>query len=282
MPQTTIDLLNKGTQANVADSFRQGNIIALPDSGSVIVTGDLHGHRRNLERIITYADLANNADRHVILHEIVHGGPEDEHEGCISYRLVFEAIRYSLEFPGQVHFILGNHDTACITNADVMKNGKEMNRSMCAAIGREFGEAAEDVTLALRRLLFSQALGVRTGNRVWISHSLPADNNIDKFDAEVFERQLKITDIVRPGPAYLLTWGRRHSQAALGKLGELLDVDQFILGHQPQPDGWKKAGDNLIILASDHNHGCILPIQLDASYTCEQLIERIVPLTSIE
>ena len=47
-------------------------------------------------------------------------------------------------------------------------------------------------------------------------------------------------DLVRPGSAYLLTWGRRHSRTLLEQMAELLDVDIFILGHQPQPQGWKK------------------------------------------
>lgn len=77
MPQTVIDLLNQGAEANKADKFRLANLIHLPADGNLIVTGDLHGHRRNFERIVAFADLAGNPDRHVILQEIIHGGPED-------------------------------------------------------------------------------------------------------------------------------------------------------------------------------------------------------------
>jgi hypothetical protein len=64
-------------------------------------------------------------------------------------------------------------------------------------------------------------------------------------------------------------------------MAELFDVDIFILGHQPQQQGWSRAGKNLIIIASDHNHGCLLPIDLAKSYTVETLIDSIVPLASI-
>ncbi|MHC4061818.1 MAG: hypothetical protein ACYSR6_09460, partial [Planctomycetota bacterium] len=74
MPQTIIDLLNKGIEANQADKCRRGNLIHLPAHGSLIATGDIHGHRRNFERITAFADLANNPDRHIILQEIIHGG----------------------------------------------------------------------------------------------------------------------------------------------------------------------------------------------------------------
>lgn len=281
MPQTTVDLLNQGTEANNADKFRRGNMVHLPAEGHLIVTGDLHGHRRNFERIVAFADLANQPDRHVILQEIIHGGPEDSEGGCLSYRLLFDVVRYKVSFPDRVHVIMGNHDTAYINNSDVMKDGREMNRAMCAALDREFPRCGAEIKLAMKRFLFSQPLAARCESRIWMSHSLPSDHFKEKFDPEVLHRPLKISDLVRPGSAYLLTWGRKHSQALLDSMAKLLDTDIFVLGHQPQEQGWSRAGRNLIILASNHNHGCLLSIELAKSYTIEQLIESIVPLASV-
>jgi len=281
MPQTIIDLLNKGIEANNADKYRRDNLIYLPAEGSVIVTGDLHGHRRNFERIAAFGDLANNPDRHIVLQEIIHGGPEDSLGGCLSYRLLYDVVRYKLNFPQRVHIIMGNHDTAFINNSEVMKDGREMNRAMRLAMDREFGPDGAEVELATRQFLFSQPLAVKTESRIWVSHSLPSDRLIEKFDPQIFSRQLKVNDVVRPGSAYLLTWGRKHSQVLLDKLAGQFDIDVFILGHQPQEKGWNQAGENLIIIASNHNHGCMIPIDLAQSYTVEQLIESIVPLASI-
>jgi len=281
MPQTIIDLLNKGIEVGNADKFRRSNVIHLPAEGSLIITGDIHGHRRNFERIVAFADLANNPDRHIVLQEIIHGGPEDSQGGCLSYKLLFDAVRYKLTFPDRVHIIMGNHDTAFINNSEVMKNGKEMNRAMRLALEREFQQAGADVELAIRQFLFSQPLALRCDNRIWVSHSLPSDRSVDKFDPKILDRKLKINDVVRPGSAYLLTWGRKHSQTLLDKMAKLFDVDIFILGHQPQEQGWNQAGDNLIIIASNHNHGCLLSTDLAKSYTIEQLIDSIVPLASI-
>jgi hypothetical protein len=281
MPQTIIDLLNKGIEANNADKYRRDNLVRLPADGSVVVTGDLHGHRRNFERIVAYADLENNPKRHLVLQEIIHGGPEDTLGGCMSFKLLFDLVRYKVSLPDRVHFIMGNHDTAFINRSEVMKDGREMNRAMCLAMEREFGKDAADVELATRQYLFSQPLAVRCDNRIWISHSLPADRLIDKFDPEIFNRQLKINDVVRPGSAYLLTWGRKHSQTLLDNLAKTFDTDIFVLGHQPQHQGWCRAGKNLLILASNHNHGCLLSIDLAKSYNVEQLIESIVPLASV-
>jgi hypothetical protein len=268
MPQTIIDLLNRAVEANNADRFRQGNLIYLPADVQLIATGDIH-------------DLAGNPDRHVILQEIIHGGPQNSEGGCLSYKLLFDVARYKLSFPDRVHIIMGNHDTSFINNSKIMKDGKEMNRSMRSALEREFQEAGDDIKLAIRQFLFSQPLALRCENRIWLSHSLPGDRFVDKFDRQILDRQLKINDCEKPGSAYLLTWGRNMSQQTLDKMSKLLDVDIFILGHQAQKQGWSRAGENLIIIASDHNHGCLLSIDLAKSYTVEMLIDSIVPLASI-
>jgi len=281
MPEKIVELLNKGMEANNADKFRQGNLIRLPSHGSVIITGDLHGHRRNFERIVALANLAQNKNTHVILQEIIHGGPEDEEGGCLSYKLLFDAVAYKVKFPDRVHIIMGNHDTAFISNTDVMKNGKEMNVAMRSALDREFRHASERVKLAIKQFLFSQPLAVKCDNGILVCHSLPGDHYADKFDKRIFERQLRINDIIRPGSAYLLTWGRSHSQRLLDVMSKSLDADTFILGHQRQETGCSKAGNNLIIIASDHDHGCVLPIDLAKSYTVEKLLQLIIPLAAI-
>ena len=281
MPQTIIDLLNRGAETNRTDSFRQGNVVRLPADGSVIITGDIHGHRRNFERIIDFADLVNNPDRHIVLQEIIHGGQEDSQGNCVSYRLLFDVIRYKLNFPDRVHIIMGNHDTAFISNSKVMKNGREMNRSMSLALERQFQQAGTGIKLAIKKFLLSQPLAVRCDNRIWLSHSLPANRYIDEFDQQILDRKLKIDDCKRPGSVYLLTWGRNHSQSLLDKMAELFDVDFFVLGHQTQSQGWSRAGENLIIIASDHNHGCLLPLDLAKSYNIEEITDSIVPLASI-
>ena len=281
MPQTTIALLNKGIRANQTDRFRRANLIGLPAQGSLMVGGDIHGHRRNFERLVAHAQLANHPDRHLVLQEIIHGGPEDGAGGCLSYRLLFDAIRFKVSFPDQVHFVMGNHDTAMINSGEVMKNGKEMNRAMAMALERQFGPAGPQVRLAIQQFLFSQPLAVKCSNGVWISHSLPNDRCIDQFDPGIFERELRLSDCEKPGSAYLLTWGRRHSQATLDRMAKLLGVDLFVLGHQPQQHGWSQAGNNLVILASDHNHGCLLQIDLSKPYAVAELVNSLIPLASI-
>src|SRR4030042_629737 len=145
MPQTIIDLLKNGAHANKADRFRKGNVVCLPAKGNLVVTGDLHGHQRNFERITAFADLNNNLDRHLVLQELIHGGLADLQGNCLSYRLLFDAVQYKLDFPDRVHFIMGNHDTAFITNGKVMKDGREMNYLMSLALEKEFGADSDKI-----------------------------------------------------------------------------------------------------------------------------------------
>jgi hypothetical protein len=176
---------------------------------------------------------------------------------------------------------MGNHDTAFITQAEVVKEGREMNRAMVQALAREFGQTGTQVELAIREFLLSQPLAVRTDNRLWLSHSLPADRMADRFDPQVMDRPLQVSDCERPGSAYVLTWGRNMSSRVLDEMSKSFDVDLFVVGHQPQPEGWNRVGSNLLILASDHNHGCLLHVDLARQYTLDDLISCIIPLSSI-
>jgi len=281
MIQKTIKLCREAAELNYSNKFRKGNIVYLPDDGKVIVAGDIHGHRRNFERIVAFADLENDSETHVVFQEIIHGGTEDDYGGCLSFHLLFDAVALQLQFPERVHLILGNHDTAVITDQDVLKGGREMNRIMNAAMKRCFGSDYNSVRDALAHYLLSQPLAIKCANRIWLSHSLPSDRFVDDFDAEVFHKKLQPDDLLRQESAYLLTWGRDHSDQALKKLAELLDVDIFILGHQSQDTGWRQAGKNLIILSSEHNHGCLIAFDAARSYTIAELEELIVPLASI-
>ncbi len=282
MPQQAIQLCREGAELNRACRFRIGNVINLPETGTVIVAGDLHGHWRNFERVQKVADLANNPDNHVVLQEIIHGGPEDDYGGCLSFRLLFEAIRYKINFPQQVHILLGNHDTAAISNCQVLKGGKEMNRAMQQAMKRHFDEHYEDVWDAMVEYLMSQPLAIRTANRVWMSHSLPADRFVDGFDLSIFNRPYTLDDLERPNPVYVLTWGRRHSPESLTRMAEMFEVDTFVLGHQPQEMGWSLVGPNTIIVASEHSFGCVLKFDLGQPCTAASLAGQIIPLNSIE
>ena len=134
-----------------------------------------------------------------------------------------------------------------------MKDGREMNRAMGLALKQEFPENHAKISQALQDFLFSQPLAVKTANGLWMSHSLPADRWREEFNPHIFVKDVAISDCAKPGNVYLLTWGRNMSQDWLNELASTLKTRLFILGHQPQPQGWNQAGDNLLLIASDHS-----------------------------
>jgi hypothetical protein len=281
MAQQVLQILKDGASAHQSDKFRKANTVFLPADADVIVSGDLHGNRRNFERIVSLAKLYKNPNTHIILQELIHGGPEDDSGGCLSFQLLIDAVKLKIEYPDNVHFLLGNHDTAFISRSEVMKNGKEMNQSMRDAMKRYFKKESENIDLEMARLLFAQPLAIMCPNRIMISHSLPADRLFEKFEPGILNRHLKVNDIVRPQSAYLFTWGRRQSPEVINKLAGIFDVDTFIVGHQSQPTGFDRYTDKMLIIASDHSHGVVVRFNCSKKYSIDELISCILPLASI-
>ena len=83
------------------------------------------------------------------------------------------------------------------------------------------------------------------------------------------------------GWVYSLVWGRYQSPKVLDLLAERLRVETFIVGHTPQEMGHERKG-RLLILASDHNHGVFLPIDLSKQYSPEQLEAGLRKFVSVE
>jgi hypothetical protein len=80
----------------------------------------------------------------------------------------------------------------------------------------------------------------------------------------------------------MLVWGRYQSKAELEALCDILDVDFFMCGHQPQEMGYDVLHERMVILASDHNHGVFLPFDLSRPVTIESLTKAIRPLAGVE
>ena len=118
--------------------------------------------------------------------------------------------------------IIGNHDTAFITNTEVMKDGREMNRAMDLALQEEYPDIHAEMSQHLQDFLFSQPLAIKTANGLWMSHSLPANRWSDTFNPHIFVKSLTKEDCAKPKDVYLLTWGRNMSQPWLDQLASML------------------------------------------------------------
>jgi calcineurin-like phosphoesterase family protein len=277
-----IAAFERGARANRQDSFRDGNIIRLAGPGDVIMTGDLHGNELNFDRLCREANLGNHRNRHLILHELLHRSNNQSLDRCDSYLLLARAVQLKVEYPDQVHFLLSNHETAQVTGDEILKNGQPMVRAVNTAISEEFAEKSTLVQQAMCDFILSLPLAVRTANRVWMSHSLPSKRHLADFEDSIFERELSKEDLKSDKSVRSLTWDRGHTAEGLDILQEKWDVDHFIVGHQPQANGYSYHFERMIILASDHPHGCYLPFALNKNYEKESLFDLIKPLAAIQ
>lgn len=272
----------EAARLNRADPLREGCLLRFPDYGQLVMTGDIHGHRRNFSKLQKYADLAHCPARHVILHEIIHAEPERIGGDDPSLQVLIDAAEWKTRFPDQIHFLQSNHEMAQMTGKEISKGGRIVNLDFERSLVNRYGQAADEMLAAIRDFIDSFPLAGRTANRVFVSHSLPNLTDLATFDPAILQRALIGSDFREGGDAYLMVWGRYHPPELLEKMSQAFDVDWFLCGHQPQETGAKLIHDRMIILASDHNHGAFLPFDLKKSYTIEDLLRLVRPFSQIE
>lgn len=275
------DVFREAAQLNREDPLLTGSLLRFPDYGQLVMTGDLHGHRRNFDKLQRYCDLQHSGARHVVLHEMVHKELEALTDRDTSHEVLLDAAQWKCDFPDQVHFLQSNHELAQIRRHEITKNGRIVTVAFEEAVAEAYPDAVDRVLEAIAVFVRSFPLAGRTANRVFVSHSLPGPNEISAFDPTVFARAPTGEDLAERGSGHMLVWGRYHTGEALDELGEMLDADIFICGHQPQEMGYAVMHERMIILASDHDHGVYLPIDLNKPVTINGLCRRIRPLAGV-
>jgi hypothetical protein len=280
--EEVISLFHSAAHDAAIDTLRNAQMLCFPGEGSLYVAGDLHNHTRNFQRLQKAADLGNNPGRHVILQELIHGGPLGASGEDRSLGLLIEALQWSAAFPGRIHFLLANHDMAQVLNIAIMKDGYDLTDRFSRYINLTFGPNAPQVHEALAAYLRALPLAAITATGIFLSHSLPAARDLASFDRTIVRRDLTPEDWARTGSIYQMIWGRNQTQEVLDRVSKMWYADLFVCGHQQQDAGSKTLGDRMLIIDSSHNHGVYLPIDLARSYTLETLAAEVVPLASVE
>jgi len=280
MAHPSADIFRAAAACNAAEKHRIGNVIEFAPGEHLIACGDIHGHRNNLAKAIAYADLAASPQNMLLLQEIIHGGPDDGADGDRSFELLLRAARLKCRFTEQVHFLMGNHDLAQLTNNEITKNDRGTCKAFDTGLRNAFGNDADEVAEAIDEFIRSLPLVGRCPNGVLLSHSLPSPARAKLFDAEILHRPYREEDFKRGHSVYELTWGRRHDEALLTDMAERLGADLFINGHQPVEGGFLVNGRQLLITC-DHSLGAIVEFDVDKALTAEdlpRLVKRISKL----
>jgi len=278
-----LETFQTAAEENQLSTLRQHQVVQLPAEGEVWMTGDIHDHRTNFRKLLAAADLGNNPQRHLVLHELIHGDHFDAKGAEGSWETLYRAAELKCDFPGQVHFLLANHDLAQIHGEGIMKAGLSVCEAFTAGIKRDFGAAGTNMNVTITEFLLSFPLAIRTPGGLFFSHSLPTDSQMGTFDFDVFDRPLTGPDYRRrTGPVYQLIWGRGVTPAGVDVFAERMNAKLIVTGHQPQDNGYLVNGEKHLIIASDHNQGVYLPVELSGEYTTDTLVERLTKFVSLD
>jgi hypothetical protein len=277
-----IEVFDAAAEENRLSPLRQEQVVQLPAEGEVWMTGDLHDHRNNFKKLIRSSDLKANPQRHLVLHELIHGDHYDQDGAEDSWQMLYQAAVLKCDFSRQVHFLLANHDLAQVQGEGIMKAGLSVCEAFTAGVRRDFGDRADAVSIAISEFFLSLPLAVRCPNGLFFCHSLPTDSQIEAFDFTVFDRPLSGPDYMRrTGPVYQLIWGRNMTPATAEKFGDMVGANILVTGHQPQDTGFGVNGDRHLILASDHNQGVFLPLKLSEKYDMAALLMTLKKFVAV-
>jgi len=256
------------------DPNRTGSLLRFGTAGQLVVTGDLHGHVRNLEKLQRFCALERSPARYVMLQELIHSQPNGLSEPDLSIDVLVRAAEWKCRFPDNVFSIQSNHELSQWQRHEITKGGRSVLDDFRRGVEARFGGGAERVLFAVDDYIAALPLAAQTEKGGFISHSLPDALAMDSWDPSVLKRVPTPAELAPGGAAYALVWGRFQSPEAVRYFAQRLGVSYFIVGHMPQESGYAVVGQ-MIVLASDHNHGVFLPLVLSREYTVAELEQNI-------
>ncbi len=302
MPSTPLNLssadsviaaLKAGTRASLLAPCRRGSVDSIDPPGRLIATGDLHDNPINFQKLVHAAGMTLNEPgleaptasplAHLTLHEIIHS--DRLMNGMdMSYRALVRVADLKARYPGHVHMLLGNHELAQFNNSTILKDGVKSVDAFNEGVEFSFPDDAARVNDAIKAFIRAMPVALECHTRrgtILCAHSLPPPASMARFDTSILKRNLVDDDYApRTGSLHLMTWGRGYDADGLEDLVERWGVYLFILGHEKAEDGVKFVPPNAIILASDHDRGTFLPIDLANPPTPEEALSRVEWLAS--
>jgi hypothetical protein len=279
--ENIIATFGEAAAANGQTPGREGNVVVLTPTlaEDVMITGDLHGHRRNFNLIRRIAALDEHPRRHLIIQEVCHGGPTyPQNGGDMSHTMLEDVARMVTKYPERVHFILGNHELAELTNYPIQKNKQMLNMMFRLGMQQMYGPACDKVREAFLVFLRSCPLAVRLLSGVFITHTIPENVDTRGFDKTIFQRDLDAVEFAERGAFFQLVWGRDYRTENAKAFADLVGARVLINGHEPCPEGFQMPNPTQIILdcCCDKPSYVILPT--DGELSQSEIVARIKKL----
>ena len=247
----------------------------------VMVVGDLHGNLTAFKKALALAALDRNPGRHLVLQELIHGKlmyPDDK--GDRSHQLLDVVAALKCQYPDRVHLILGNHELSELTGRIIGKDGKALNMVFRMGIATAYGSSSDEIYEAYKGLFAALPLAVRTENRVFVCHTIPDEDDLDRLDLEVLKADTWPPEAMqRRGTIYAMTWGRDTDPAVADRYAAMVDADYFICGHQPCDEGFYQANHRQIVIDGTNPYPayCLFPTTspttIDALLKCVHILD---------
>jgi len=256
---------------------RTGHRVELQNCSDVLVAGDLHGHIPNFKVILNAADLAKHPGRHLVLQELIHCTYMYPQGGEKSHQLVDLFCALKCQYPERAHYLPGNHELAQLTNRPIGKGETTCNAEFRLGVEAAYGVGpAREIYDAYMDLINRLPLALRTPNRVFISHSLPAKKHLPIFDARKLEAETYVPEDYLPGGSiYALVWGRDTSLETVTEYLNRVDADFLISGHIPLDTGFESPTDKHLIVDCSASPAAYVLSPTDRPVTREELLAGV-------
>jgi hypothetical protein len=239
---------------------RRGRVVHLHGAADVLVGGDMHGHVENFRTLMEKAKLREHPSRHLVVQELVHGSRDYPGGGDKSHQLIDLLCALKCQFPRQVHMLLGNHELAQWQGHQISKGDRDPLQLFNQGVVTAYAGRAWDILLAYMELFAVIPVAIRTPNRVYLSHSLPAERKLETFDPRILEQDTHTdADLRTGGSIHSLVWGRDTRKETADAFLRRVDADLLISGHIPNEPGWESPNDRQLVLDSMRTPaGCCL------------------------
>ena len=264
--ERAIALIRKAGEVRGKDSRCSGRAVLLGDTGEVWLTGDLHGNVENLKRFAQLADLSNHPQRILVLQEIVHSRHITADNRDLSFVAIMEAIRLVAEHPGQVYYLLGNHDLAVHLNRELVKGGKYLNRYLFRGMAYMYRERYEDVLEAYQEFIADMPAAILAPNGIFMAHSTPKRAYIPSLSRSYLSEEAAERPLGKSKPINALVNGRDYKPDTADAFADQLGCQVMLCGHTPTRKGWRLPNHRHLILDSQHAKARYIRFDLSKTY----------------
>ncbi|MCG8584807.1 MAG: hypothetical protein MI757_08870 [Pirellulales bacterium] len=269
----------QATRANLEFAGRKGLVasVSVREADEVMITADLHGHRRNFERLTKIAALESFPRRHMVMQEVCHGGPRyPKGGGCMSHLMIEDVAALKARFTDRFHFILSNHELGEMTDYPITKGGQMLNVMFYMGLQELYGEEyTQRVRKAMVEFLWSCPVAVRLPDDVFVSHSLPERVDVRGFDPKVLDAPMGDGEMTHREAIFSIVWGRDFRAENAAAFAKAVDARILVHGHEPCREGFAAPNEHQIILDCHRERFSYLMLPTAETLTHAELCERV-------